>query len=184
MAVGYRYMAGDYQPLTRWIQGFPAGAAWSTADDMAKFMIAHLQDGQYKDTRILQASTAQEMHRRHYTQDPRGSGMAYGFMEIPINGQITIGHGGGRTVYFTGFVLLPKHNVGLFVSYNGNHGEDAPETFTRPSWITTIPVPRLRFHSRSQSLRTEPSDLLVSIEIAAITKTHLRSLSKLPTIFQ
>lgn len=131
MAVGYRYMAGDYQPQTRWIQGFPAGSAWSTADDMAKFMIAHLQDGRLEDRRILQTATAQEMHSRQYAQDPRGSGMAYGFMDIQQNGQHTIGHAGGRMVYFTGFVLLPEYNVGLFVSYNGDRGEDAPVTFTQ-----------------------------------------------------
>ena len=128
-AIGYQYMDGDYKPLTWWIQGFPAGSAFASASDMAQFMIAHLQDGQYKDIRILQADTAQEMHRQHYTQDPRVSGIAYGFLETPINGQHIIGHAGGRMVFFTGFVLLPEHNVGLFVSYNGSNGEHARETF-------------------------------------------------------
>lgn len=156
-AVGYLYMDGDYKPLIQWIQFFPAGSGWSTASDMARFMIAHLQNGHYKGIRILSASTAQEMHRQHLLPDPRGSGMAYGFMESQINGQHIIGHGGGRTVFFTGFVLLPEHNVGLFVSYNGNNGESAPETLIQafmdhyyPNSPVSVPQPKPDFASRAE----------------------------------
>jgi len=155
--VSYLYMDGDYKSFTQWIQAFPAGGAWSTADDMAKFMIAHLQDGQYKDTHILQADTAREMHRQHYTQDPRVSGIAYGFIETPINGQYIIGHAGGRPYMFTGFVLLPEHNVGLFVSYNSDHGESARETFIQafmdhyyPAAPALVPQPKPDFADRAK----------------------------------
>ncbi len=156
-AIGYQYMDGDYKPLTWWIQGFPAGSAFATASDMAQFMIAHLQDGQYKNIRILQADTAQEMHHQHFTQDPRVSGIAYGFLETPINGQHIIGHAGGRMVYFTGFVLLPEHNVGLFVSYNGSNGERARERFIQafmdhyyPGAPVSVPQPKPDFADRAK----------------------------------
>ena len=156
-AASYLYMEGDYRSITQWIQAFPAGGGWSTADDMAKFMIAHLQDGQYKDIRILQADTAQEMHRRQYTQDPRGSSMTYGFMEIQINEQRTIGHAGGRPFTYTEFVLLPDHNVGLFISYNGSNGERSREKFVQafmdhyfPSAPVSIPQPRPDFADRAK----------------------------------
>lgn len=156
-AIGYRYMNGNYRPLVWWVQGFPAGSAFATASDMAQFMIAHLQDGQYKDIRILQADTAQEMHRQHYTQDPRVSGIAYGFIETPINGQHIIGHAGGREVFFTGFWLLPEHNVGVFISYNGSNGEVARETFIQafmdhyyPGAPISIPQPKPDFAGRAK----------------------------------
>lgn len=156
-AIGYQYMDGDYKPLTLWIQGFPAGGAFATANDMAQFMIAHLQDRQYKGIRILQADTSQEMHRQHYTQDPRVSGIAYGFVETPINGQHIIGHAGGRQVFFTGFWLLPEHNVGLFISYNGSNGESARETFIQafmdhyyPGAPVSIPQPKPNFADRAK----------------------------------
>lgn len=155
--VSYQYIDGAYKPFTQWIQAFPAGGGWSTAEDMAKFMIAHLQDGHYKDIRILQADTAQEMHRQHYTQDPRVSGIAYGFIETPINGQHIIGHAGGRPYMFTGFILLPEHNIGLFVSYNGNNGEVAREAFIQafldhyyPGAPASIPQPKSDFADRAK----------------------------------
>jgi hypothetical protein len=134
-----------------------------------------LQDGRSKDIRILQESTAQEMHRQHYTQDPRVSGIAYGFIETPINGQHIIGHAGGRVVFFTGFWLLPEHNVGLFISYNGSNGESARETFMQafmdhyyPSNPVSIPQPKPDFSDRAKRL-------LAVIKTAAIMKAHLRS---------
>jgi CubicO group peptidase (beta-lactamase class C family) len=52
--------------ISRWysalLNAYPAGSLTTTAPDLARFMIAHLQDGQYNGTRILEAKTAQEMH--------------------------------------------------------------------------------------------------------------------------
>jgi hypothetical protein len=97
------------------------------------------------------------MHRQHYTQDPRVSGIAYGFIETPINGQHIIGHAGGRVVFFTGFWLLPEHNVGLFISYNGSNGESARETFMQafmdhyyPVDSVSVPQPKPDFADRAK----------------------------------
>jgi len=83
--------------------------------------------------------------------------MTYGFMEIQINGQHTIGHAGGRPYMFTGFVLLPEHNVGLFVSYNSNNGEVARETFIQafmdhyyPGAPVSVPQPKSDFADRAK----------------------------------
>jgi CubicO group peptidase (beta-lactamase class C family) len=121
MAKGYGYSKGD------WIQGDfevvgapPAGALSATSVDMAKFMIAHLQDGRYGDTRILAEATAQEMHRQHQTPDPRVSGMAHGFMERKVNGRRIIYHLGDTFLFHSGLYLLLDEKVGLFVSYNSS----------------------------------------------------------------
>jgi hypothetical protein len=55
-------------------------------------MIAHLQNGLYANTRILQESTGQEMHRQWFTHSAGLSGWAHGFMERVINGQRVIEH--------------------------------------------------------------------------------------------
>ena len=55
-------------------------------DDMAKFMIAHLQNGQYDGQQILSRETAQLMHSRANSPFPAGDGMAHGFYETNING--------------------------------------------------------------------------------------------------
>ena len=49
MAGGYKYMDGEYkQGEFELLQAYPAGSVSATGDDMAKFMIAHLQNGSYR----------------------------------------------------------------------------------------------------------------------------------------
>ena len=120
MAVGYTYengvnKAGEFEYFNGTM---PIGSMSTTSTDMAKFMIAHLEDGRYGSVRILQEATAQEMHRRHFTHDPRINGMCYGFYEGNLNDQKIIEHGGDTLYFHSLLVLLTEENVGLFVSFN------------------------------------------------------------------
>ncbi len=124
MATGYDREKGVYKKEDfEFISNFgPAGALSSSATDMARFMIAHLQNGRYGDARILQESTARQMHSQHYALDPRLPGMAYGFYESRVNNQHIIGHGGDTTLFHSNLALFPGHNLGIFVSYVTNGG--------------------------------------------------------------
>jgi CubicO group peptidase (beta-lactamase class C family) len=107
----------------------PAGDMQSSATDMARFMIAHLQNGRYSDAniaeaRILNKSTMQQMHTTLYTPDPRLLGTAYGFFDFSDNGQRTIGHSGGSDPIYSLLLLLPDQNLGVFVVYNSEGGKD------------------------------------------------------------
>lgn len=107
----------------------PAGDMQASATDMARFMIAHLRDGRNSDTniaeaRILNKSTLWRMHSTLYTPDPRLLGTAYGLFDFSDNGQWTIGHSGGSDPIFTLLLLLPDQNLGVFVAYNSQGGED------------------------------------------------------------
>ena len=101
---------------------WPAGSVSSTATDMAKFMIAHLNDGEYNGRRILSAATAEKMHARVFTHDPRLNGFAYGFYEKSSHGVRIIGHGGDTQWFHSDLALIPSDKVGVFVSYNTNTG--------------------------------------------------------------
>ena len=123
-ATGYFYKDGVYQAgQFQYFQLVPASSMSATAADIAQFMIRHLQNGRYGNSRILKESTALEMHRQHSTNDPRLPGMTYGFQERALNGQRLLVHSGG-TRYFSSLVaLIPEQDVGLFVSYNcGSRG--------------------------------------------------------------
>jgi len=101
----------------------PMGFMGASATDMARFMIAHLQDGCYSDadipeTRILEESTARQMHSKLFTHDPRLLGTAYGFFEFSDNAQHTIGHNGTAEPMHSLLLLLPDQNLGVFVAYN------------------------------------------------------------------
>ncbi len=107
----------------------PAGDMQSSATDMARFMIAHLQDGRYSDpntveAHILNKSTMQRMHTTLYTPDPRLLGTTYGFFDFTDNGQRTIGHSGGSDPIWSLLLLLPDQNLGVFVVYNSMGGKD------------------------------------------------------------
>jgi CubicO group peptidase (beta-lactamase class C family) len=103
----------------------PAGAAAATGDDMARFMIAHLQDGRYGAVQILKPETAELMHARTLQRVPPLNGMALGFYEQSINGRRVIAHGGDTVLFHSDLVLFPKEQVGLFISMNSAGGGGA-----------------------------------------------------------
>ncbi|HSK83643.1 MAG TPA: serine hydrolase domain-containing protein, partial [Rubrobacter sp.] len=131
-AVGYTYEDGAFRVFPDYIGQpalAPAGVMQASATDMAHFMIAHLQNGRYSDAniaeaRILNKSTIQQMHSTLYTPDQRILGTAYGFFDFSDNGQRTIGHSGGSDPIFTLLLLLPDRNLGVFVAYNSQGGEE------------------------------------------------------------
>ena len=101
-SLGYTYEDGAFQAYPNYTAQpavLPSGAHQGSVTDLARFMIAHLQDGCYSDAniaeaRILNKSTMQQMHSTVYTPDPRLLGTAYGFFDFSDNGQRTIGHSG------------------------------------------------------------------------------------------
>jgi CubicO group peptidase (beta-lactamase class C family) len=121
MSKGYKFEGGQYKE-----QGFeyvppaPAGSMSASAADMAKFMIAHLQNGASGDARILKEETARRMRELLFTHDPRLCGMAYGFMRMKYNGLEIVEHGGDTFWFHSEFVMLPQKNAGVFASYNTN----------------------------------------------------------------
>lgn len=96
-----------------------AGGAAVSALDMTHFMIAHLQDGQLEGHQILKPQTAQQMHATDFKLDERFPGMALGFYHEDVNGNDAYAHAGDTLFYHTDMVLLPKQNVGLFLSFIG-----------------------------------------------------------------
>ena len=119
LAVGYKYLLGRTLPLpAKYSNIVPAGMFHVTATDMARFMLAHLQDGRYDDVRILHEGTVREMHRLQFTNDPRLPGFAYGFMEHFQNSRRALWHTGTSTTHHSLLFLLPDDGVGLFMSAN------------------------------------------------------------------
>ena len=118
MAMGYFYNNGQYEffPIN-WMQVSPAGALSASGADMGKFMLAHLQEGQYKGVRILEPETVRLMHTQSYTVNPALPGYAHGFKESTINGRRLIGHGGNH-LFSTLLELIPEERTGFYVSYN------------------------------------------------------------------
>jgi CubicO group peptidase (beta-lactamase class C family) len=106
----------------------PAGAMTTSAMDMARFMIAQLQDGRYGDTRILQAATTEMMHSQQYTPAPGMPGFDLGFYQEDRNGLRIIGHAGDTVLFHSDLHLLLDQSVGIFMSFNSAGSGDAGGT--------------------------------------------------------
>jgi CubicO group peptidase (beta-lactamase class C family) len=116
MSKGYDVASQD--PKSFEIFDPPAGALSATGEDMAHFMIAHLQDGAYGGARILKAATAQSMHDSPLTLLPPLNRMELGFYETNINHREVIGHLGDTQYFHTALHLFLKEHVGFYVSLN------------------------------------------------------------------
>jgi CubicO group peptidase (beta-lactamase class C family) len=134
MSVGYTFEAGAFKPHGyEFVANFgPAGSLAATAPDMARFMIAHLQQGGMGDARILKPETARAMHARLFSPHPAVSGSALGFYETYVNGRRVIGHGGDTNYFHSELALLEKEGIGFFASVNtGGQAALVPRHFLR-----------------------------------------------------
>ena len=128
MAQGYMRASGkpsDYEMIGL----APAGSSAMSGDDIAHFMIAHLQDGAYRGRRILQPATARMMHATPLTTtSPQLHRMLLGFYESDRNGHRVIAHGGDSRVFHSDLELFLDDHVGLFISMNsvGREGAAGP----------------------------------------------------------
>lgn len=117
MSNGYRLASDKAKPFEV-VQAWPAGSVSTSAMDMARFMIAHLQNGEYNGVHILHPETAQLMHARQFASNPAMNAMALGFYEETRNGHRIIGHGGDTVYFHSDLHLILDAGVGFFVSYN------------------------------------------------------------------
>lgn len=125
-APGTRHATGHYKsfvdgvvrtlPLPEWptIPPSPAGGVWATAEDVARFVAAHLTGG----GPVLSPETTAEMHRLHARQGTSDSGQGLGWRVTRSNGRRLICHGGDGGG-FTGFAgAYPDEGVGVVVLLN------------------------------------------------------------------
>jgi len=117
MSNGYTLASQPAKPY-EFVEPAPAGSVAATATDMARFMIAHLQDGQFEGVQILRPETARLMHALQFQSNPAMSGMALGFYEETRNGHRIIGHAGDLQCFHTDLHLIPDAGVGFFISQN------------------------------------------------------------------
>lgn len=128
LATGYDVEGGE--PVAKpfeYVNVSPAGTVSTTSTDMARFMIAHLQDGRYGDARILDEATAREMQEQQFVNYPGLDGMGITFYQQTINGERMVEHGGNLNQFHALLALIPERDVGFFVAYNsyGDGGQRA-----------------------------------------------------------
>jgi hypothetical protein len=171
---------------------YPSGIIRSTVADMARFMIAHLQDGRYSDAgtvqgRILETATVQRMHTTLYTPDPRILGTTYGFFDFSDNGQRTIGHSGEAEPMESLLLLLPNQHLGVFVAYNSLGGEALTRQhfgFQRAFFDHYYPAPALKLIQSPTDFAARAGRFTGAYKLARSSYTTLEKYSALlgPTV--
>ncbi|WP_156336539.1 serine hydrolase, partial [Novosphingobium sp. ST904] len=119
IATGYDLASGDPKRFET-VSMTPPGAASISGGEMAKFMIAHLDQG----GPLLRPATAKLMHSPANEPLPGINRMMLGFYEQKINGRNAIAHAGDLQWFHSNLVLFPTERVGIFVSLNAM-GKDA-----------------------------------------------------------
>lgn len=94
----------------------PASSISSTGADMGRFMMALLQEGRLGGARILTDTAVRAMLSRQATLHPRLPGWGLGMQEADTNGERIWEHGGDVAGFSSLMVLLPDHELGLFVA--------------------------------------------------------------------
>lgn len=96
----------------------PAGAHWSTLNDMARYMITQLADGAAPDnSRVV---SAQNLNVTRQPQIAINANTSYGlgWMVTRYKGQPVITHAGNTLGFTSEFTFLPKANLGVIVLTN------------------------------------------------------------------
>jgi len=125
MSKGYSKASDGEAKDYEFISLAPAGSLAATGTDMARFMIAHLQDGAYGDARILDEATARQMHSTGQASVGPLNRMMLGFYETTVNGHRAISHGGDTQWFHSDLQLFLDDGIGVFVSMNSSGRDGA-----------------------------------------------------------
>ena len=125
-AIGYKYQAGRFVSTPFAIMhDAPAGHMSTTADDMTRFMLAHLNGGEFGEARILSEETTRQMQTPLFAPHDGISPVLHGFYRSDRNDQLVFGHGGDVNQFHSNMSLIPGHELGVFVSFNSDPGSAA-----------------------------------------------------------
>jgi CubicO group peptidase (beta-lactamase class C family) len=125
----------------------PAGAASSTAGDMARYMLMQLGGGQLGGVQIYGPVAAQAF-RTPLRATPVGiNGWAHGFMVFDLpGGHRGYGHGGATLSFFSNMVVIPDLNLGIFITTNTDTGRPLvsrfPDRLVQHFYASPSPFPR------------------------------------------
>jgi CubicO group peptidase (beta-lactamase class C family) len=117
-------LEATYTPLALDVEALllpiaPAGAHWSTLEDMARYMITQLQEGVAPDgERVVSSENLKETWKPQIAISNDAS-YGLGWIVSSYNGQPVISHAGNTFGFTSGFTFLPERELGVIVLTNG-----------------------------------------------------------------
>ena len=126
LAVGHRHWFSFPFPVPNWpvpSGSLPSGQLISCAEDMAHYLVAHLNGGRYFDTEILSSAGIDEMHRgvkELKMGELSGGFYGMGWFEIDLGPEKTYSHGGNVPDFSAFMALVPEQKVGVALLLNAD----------------------------------------------------------------
>jgi len=126
LATGYRLWFGVpiAAPSLPYVRGtLPSGYLISSAEDVGHYLMAHLDDGRYRDRVLLSPAGIAQLHRPSpfatgFRDTKTYAGYAMGWFTGERAGVATLHHGGSTPGYTTEMAILPERRLGLVVLTN------------------------------------------------------------------
>ena len=126
LATGHRYWFGRAEavdePHNRGL--VPAGYLVSTAEDLAHYVIAQLDQGTYDGVRVLSPAGTAAMHRAAVPATEADTSYGMGWFVGPVNGIPAVFHQGETFSYHSNIVLIPSSRQGVVVMMNAENSQD------------------------------------------------------------
>ncbi len=97
---------------------YASGAVNSTADDMAKWLISNVQQGNGGGPKLVNPETYQLLHTRQRGNHPQTNGFGMGFFSYMYQGEHVLEHYGSITFRSLQLMMLEK-KIGVFISVAG-----------------------------------------------------------------
>ncbi len=126
LAEGHRYWFGwpaaADEPYNRGL--LPAGFLISSAEDMAHYVTAQLNEGKYDGVAVLSPSGTAALHRPAVSTAEAGTSYGMGWFVGDVNEVPAVFHQGETFNYHANIVLIPRSNQGVVVLMNAENSQD------------------------------------------------------------
>lgn len=156
LATGYQYQEQHYKPVDFYFtKSLPSMGLVTSATDLAPFMMAHLQKGQYQNKEIFNQQIIELMQKQQFTGHPKLPGNTFGFRDLVKNEQRAIRHDGRIKGFQSLMYLIPEQNLGFFLVYNSSENSfylDFTQAFLNYYFPIKIipPTPINNYQERAQ----------------------------------
>ncbi|MFX0087542.1 MAG: serine hydrolase domain-containing protein, partial [Candidatus Hodarchaeota archaeon] len=109
----------------QYITLYPGDALSSTPTDIAKYMVALLDNGSGVGNDILEKESIQNMLDDHFKWHPSVSGVSLGLVHMDTLNKSVIGHTGSINNFNSFMALIPEENIGVFITSNTQNTLDS-----------------------------------------------------------
>lgn len=123
LATGYVLNDGSLnpQPYT-WVHRYPSTSMVTSAEDMARFVLAMTNGGCIDDACILSPAARRLVFEQQFTHHKRLPGRTFGFAEWTRHNTRGIWHDGAHGGFSAQLVVLPELHSGFFIAVNNQNG--------------------------------------------------------------